>query len=304
MDTHHKETLLDQTDNEVTHFESTPYGMKCRFPVAKVDEITIAVLPCQKDDEYLGLFLHPAPKDNAQASSRQLYYTSWSFHDSTGSRYELLRLVSLGSDVQHLCFRDKPIVTTWKDIYIMAHPPMTGRRESAHLLQRFHPDVAPRPFWIPRTLMQRMGALEFFPRTEPRSCDAASKDTISLWCENHALMEFVHIVLGTCIKTSAAPERPCHWAWAERRHRTTWPQGWADYAHNCATDHIQDWSDHTQEFGDAERTIRLVFAPCKHAPERTLVLGLELVGTIYEKIQQNANIFLQPRTRVSKTAKL
>ena len=62
--------------------------------------------------------------------------------------------------------------------------------------------------------------------------------------------------------------------------------------HNCATDHIANWPNGAREFGDAKHTIRLVFAPCTHAPERTLVLGLELVGSVYEKIQRDANVYL------------
>ena len=34
------------------------------------------------------------------------------------------------------------------------------------------------------------------------------------------------------------------------------------YVHDCATDHIEDWPDCTRKFGDAERTIRLVFVSC------------------------------------------
>ena len=68
--------------------------------------------------------------------------------------------------------------------------------------------------------------------------------------------------------------------------------------HDCATDHIEDWSDCTREFGDAERTIRLVFAPCAHAPQRTLVLGLGLGGSRYEEIQRNANIYLRPHVKL------
>ena len=58
-----------------------------------------------------------------------------------------------------------------------------------------------------------------------------------------------------------------------------------------------NWPNGTREFGDAKRTIRLVFAPWTHAPERTLVLGLELAGSRYEKIQKNANVRLPPPVR-------
>ena len=50
----------------------------------------------------------------------------------------------------------------------------------------------------------------------------------------------------------------------------------------------------------SERTIRLTFALCTHAPERTLVLGLELSGSVYEAIQKNANIRLPPPASYSR----
>ena len=66
-------------------------------------------------------------------------------------------------------------------------------------------------------------------------------------------------------------------------------------------DHIEDWPDHTREFGDTDRTIRLIFTPCLHAPRnRMLVLGLELVGSVYENIQKNAKIDLPPPSSSSR----
>ena len=47
---------------------------------------------------------------------------------------------------------------------------------------------------------------------------------------------------------------------------------WENHAHNRATDHMEDWPARSREFGDAERTNRLMFGVC--APGRTFVLGL------------------------------
>ena len=118
-------------------------------------------------------------------------------------------------------------------------------------------------------------------------------------CENRVLMEAIHIRLGTCAAVSAEA-RPCHWAWAERHHAAMWGSRWSRNEHNCAADHIADWPGGARAFGDGERTVRLVFAPCPHAPDRrTLVLGLELVGDAYARIQQDANVSLPqvPRSR-------
>ena len=270
--------------------------MKCHLPVAEVNEVTIAVLPCQFNGERLGLLLHPPPNDQTRGPSRKLYYVSWPFREPTGSECEAKRLACLGSDDDNLRFRGKPVAAIWREIYIAAHPPTTGRRDGAHLLQEFVLDVAPTVFRIPRTLMQTLGALEFLPTTMTVSWDPASKDTMVFACHNIRLVESIHVLLGTCNKLSTEAH-PCHWACAGQQNIATWGQLWPEYVHNCTTDHIADWRGGAHDFGDAERTIRLVFVPCTHAPERTLVLGVELVGSRYEEIQKNANIRLPPLAR-------
>ena len=290
-----KYNLHSQTPEEISSFEVISNDcMKCRFPVVQVDGVTIAILPCRRDGEHLGLLLHPGPKDPIQGLSRQVYYVSWLFSKPTGSDYWSTRLASLGNDMHNLRFRGKPVNPSWQDMYIAARPPTTGRRDGAHLLQRFLLDVSPTAFRVPRALMQSLGALGFFPTTWTKPSNSASRDVMLVRWQNTALLEAFLILLGTCQKGSIG-EHPCHWAWAIHRHSATWTQPLLKHVHDCATDHTEDWPNSTREFGDTERTIRLVFAPCKHAPESTLVLRLELSGSRYEEIQQKANIYLRPQ---------
>ena len=110
--------------------------MKCRFPVADIDGITIAVLPCQQNGGRLGLLLHPAP-DEAHTLPRQLYYVSWSFLMPTGSGYGAKRLADIGRDAHNLRFRGKPVTAKWRDVYIAAHPPTFFR--DSFLTSRLRP---------------------------------------------------------------------------------------------------------------------------------------------------------------------
>ena len=294
---------LGQAHKERPSFEVTPYGMKCRFPVAKVDGITIAILFCQNSrtgsEENLGLLLHPAPDYEVLDLSRELYYVSWAFRQQDGSGHEARRLASLGTDSNLMHYRGKTITATWRDIYIVAHPSTRGRTDGAHLLQRFIPDIAPTPYHIPRALMQTLSALKFLPVTKKASNSAPSKSNTLLlvqW-QNTVLREAIRVLLGTCDETSADAD-PLHWAWAEPVDSARWNESPTRYVHDCATDHINDWIDRQRDFGDEERTIRLVFAPCPYSPAKTLVFGLELVGNVYEKMQGSANIRLPPPTRL------
>ena len=301
-----KDSPLGPVHVEVHSFQVTPYGMKCRLPVAEVDGVTIAVLPCQMDDEYLGLLLHQPPSEETQIPSRQLYYISWTFRDPQVSEYLILRQACLGGDFNNLQFRGKPVTPTWCDIYIAIHPATIGRRDGAHLLQHFVPDVAPSPFQIPRTLMQTLVALNFFPDSTMVLQSPESDDAMIVLLQNSNLLEAVHIHLGMCTKISTEESPAYHWAWASQNNSATWGKLSQKYVHDCATDHIRDWPNSTREFGDAERTIRLVFNPSTHAPEWTLVLSLGLSGRVYKEIQENANVYLPragfPRRRINAAA--
>ena len=270
--------------------------MKCRLPVAEVDEITIAILLCQDRKQHLGLLLHPAPENQVLDPFRSLYYTSWAFFEGNANTSSAKRVACLGDDLYNLQFRGKPVNATWRTIYVMIHSPTSGRGISASLMYRFLPDVAPAPFRVPRALLQIMATLQFFPTTWTMTSDAGSKATVSLKLENVVVNQSLCITFGACVRDSNDGVQR-HWAWAEHKDVRTWKDPWKDYAHDCATDHIEDWPYHARDFGSEECTFRLVFAPCPHAPGRTLVLGLELIGSVYEKLQRESNVYLMPPSR-------
>ena len=285
-----------QAREELPTFEATPFGMRCRLPVAGVDGITIAILLCQTFKQHLGLLLHPAPANQVMDPSRSLYYASWAFSKANANTSSAKRVACLGDDLYNLQFRGKPVNATWRIIYIITHSPTTGRGISAPLVYRFLPDVAPAPFRVPRALLQIMAALQFFPATWTITSDAGSKATVSFKLENVVVNQSLRITFGACIRDSNDGVQR-HWAWAEHKDVRTWKDPWKDYAHDCAADHIEDWPDHARDFGSEECTFRLVFAPCPHAPGKTLVLGLELIGPVCEKLQREANVYLPPPLR-------
>ena len=288
-----QDSPFGQVGKELPTFESTPFGMKCRFPIAEVDGITIAVLLCETTTTHLGLLLHPAPANQILDPSRNLYYASWAFYNVNENTCSWAkRVIFLGGDLYNLRFRGKPIDARWREICIVTRPPMTMRRRGAHVVLRFLPDIPPTIFRVPRNLLQAMAALKLLPRSQMISSDPASTKTTRLIFENVIPLEVVYILLGACTKAST-DARPCHWAWAEHRFRATWDRKPTEYAHDCATDHVEDWPGRLREFGDAERRIHITFAPCPHAAaEQTLVLGVQLSGSVYENMQKDANIRL------------
>lgn len=269
--------------------------MKCRFPVAEIDGFTIAVLLVETNDEHLGMILHPAEDDELQDPSRKMHYVTWPF--KTENTYFNCRLALLGGDLYNLQFRGKPVNATWRDIYIHASPRTSDRTDPSYLIFRLYPDRAPAPFRIPRRLVNTMIALKLLPDTGMGSTDPDASTNMWIDFTNTTTSEKVHVQLGLCA-TASTDDAPCHWAYAESSDLSNWTAPWKQAAHDCAKDHIADWPGGARDFGDAERTIRLSFAPCKHAPPgRTRVLGLELSGTVYDGIQRAAGFTIAERAR-------
>ena len=272
--------------------------MKCRFPVADVGGITIAVLLCEKNHRHLGLLLHPSGDEELQDPARRLYYVSWVFKST--SLYRIYRFAELGDDLYNLRFRGKTFTAEWHDIYICPSPRPQDRPDPTHRVLKLLPDCFPPvPFRIPRWLIGTMISLNLHP-TSGRWTSACS--TWHSWVDFHGIISSgsVRLVLGLCARSEASSGRRCHWAWAQPGTDTSWNDlSWRTREHDCDADHIDTWAGKMKTFGNLERTIKLTFVPCQFSTDATLVLDLELGGTVYDTMQRRANIFLPPRSTPS-----
>ena len=271
--------------------------MKCRFPIIEVGDLLIAVLLCETEDEHIGLFLHPSPGSETQDPMRRTFYTGYAFVDDQSGKGGLYRLATLGTDLYNLRFRGKTYQARWRDIYIHANPRDTDEFDAVRRLLFFTPDTIPNtPFRVPRWLIGSLSSLRIPPINSAESdSDGELKST---WVEFADVVECegVRLWLGFS-KTPDGDGRLVHYAWAEPSRTETWnDEDWV--AHKCREDEdcVADWEGMTKDFGDSERTIRLSFAPCAFSPRTTLVLHVELKGTVYEKMQRDAGLFIPSRS--------
>ena len=152
--------------------------MKCRFPVAEVDGITIAILLAETFKEHLGLILHPAANHELQDPSLNLYCVGWLFEvNSQTNRF--CRLAYLGNDLYNLRFRGKTYQARWRDLYIHASPRETDEADPARRLLLFGPDGIPdTPFRVPRWLIGALSAL----LTLATNAAATAMIGLKTWC--------------------------------------------------------------------------------------------------------------------------
>ena len=275
--------------------------MRCRFPVIEVDDILIAVLLCETSDEHIGLFLHPAPGYETQDPMRRIYYAGYAFITTEARDGESYRLVTLGNDLYNLRFRGKTYQARWRDLYIHASPRETDEADPARRLLLFGPDGIPdTPFRVPRWLIGALSALRIPPTDNG---DIETVDGLPrVWVDfaDVVALEGIRLWLGLARPPADAGvdgDAPLaqHWAWAEPAHRENWnDDAWLEHT-VAPADFVARWPGRARDFGDAARTIHLSFAPCAHAPETTLVLHIELRGSVYEKMQSEAGLVIPPR---------
>ncbi|KAM5543043.1 hypothetical protein V8D89_003427 [Ganoderma adspersum] len=289
-------------------FSSTSYGLKCHFPVIESDGLTVAVLICDTGREHLGLLLHPST-DRVQDPSRPKYYTGHGIHrqphrlGAKSPQRELARLVSLGSDYWDLRLNGKTVTAQWRDIFIAESPPPIKRDVPPALCSALHSIEPAPPFRIPPGLIMRLTALGMELRPmHVESKPADGKQLLaSATFEDASAREGIRLILGTCMDTRSGEQGrggPVHWAKAVPRCAANWNQR-PDYTHDCLEDHIDAWMDHTKDFGDGERTVRLSFSRCTSTPAHTLVVHVELGGRLFDVLKDQRDVKFPSREDIA-----
>ncbi|PIL33598.1 hypothetical protein GSI_04221 [Ganoderma sinense ZZ0214-1] len=290
---------------ELPKFSFTHYGVECRFPIIESDGLTIVVLLCDTGREHLGLLLCPS-NDPIQDPSRKKYYAAYSFLTPDLTWAQPFRLISLGSDFYnltlHLNGAVKTVTAEWRDIFISDSPPPIEKLKDVTPSFRCFPlhSIKPAPpFRFPHWLVGRLTQMGLPLRSlkvsnypvpeEPLRVAADFIDTVEA--------ERVFVLLGTCMQSRT----PTHWARALVSFKDTGSYYHADYQHRCSVHHITAWPDWAKSFGDARRTVRLSFSRYTLAPEHTLVVHVELEGSVYDAMKKRRNVDFPSRKALGLT---
>ena len=139
---------------ELPSIEVTSYGMKCRFPVAEVDGITIAVLLAETYDEHLGMILHPAEESELQDPTRKMYYIAWPFKTAqrakgirrNGTQRDATRRDETRQETRHkrpVLFRarSRPVASVASLRGTDAHSSSASRLRLVHIVLHITPDM-------------------------------------------------------------------------------------------------------------------------------------------------------------------
>ena len=259
--------------------------MKCRFPIAEVDQFTIAVLLCETTTDHVGLLLYPAVDDEVQDPSRKMYYIGHGFETSSQS-FRYVRLAHLGRDLYNLRFRGKTFRAEWRDIYIAAG---NSASKNEVLIHWSTDRSTPMAFRVPRHIIRSIWSLDLDPHSAilPATTDEPLHLVVAFANAHTKVGEGVRIHLGLCGRVAHQP----HWAGVEidnapalARDRPRGEEGapW----HDCDADHIEEWPDWAREVGNAERTVRIAFARCPHNPRahRRVLTRIELAGEEFDAL--------------------
>ena len=232
-----------------------------------------------------------------QDPSRIRYNVGFGFRRANGTM-TYIRLVSLGADFYNLKFNGKPVTATWRDIYIADGPPALHKDERLSLLHPLNCFLPAPPFKIPHWLIGRLAALGMevcapVIRSRPNTANRTPL-TCSVTFEDVNAKEAIRLVMGTCTKQPPEDETgPVHWARAMTISQNNWRvTSWFDHA--CAEDHVALWPGMCHDFGNGERTVRLTFERSRITPQFTLIVHVELTGSVYETLKRTTNVEFPP----------
>ena len=186
----------------------------------------------------------------------------------------------------------KTATAKWRDIFIVDSPPPVKKDVAPSLCLPLHSIAPAPPFRVPHWLIGRLTqmGLGMLPlEMESRPVDGKPllmKATFT----DASIPESIHIVLGTCVQSSDQK----HWAKAMVYCADNWDEE-LDFSHDCCEHHIKTWPNWAKDFGVAERTVQLSFSRCKLTPEHTLVLHVELEGSVYDALKKQTNVELPSR---------
>ncbi|KAH9935205.1 HET-domain-containing protein [Epithele typhae] len=261
---------------ETPSFELTSRGMKCRFPIAEVDEITIMVLLVETLDQHLGIILHPGEEE--------VFNVSWGFKADSAAVYSLIRLAQLGGDLYNLKFRGSIIKPVWRDIYIRAWPESEDLMDAPHSILRLVRDNPSAPFRVPRWIVVGFISLQLHVQSSISTTDEAVSFEQTFSFSTFTIAHRIHVKVGLCKR--ATDKQPVHWAWAVAV--VAEPKAW-----------YYPW-DRPHDY--TERTILLSFKRDAY-DAHTRVLHIELHGPVYDELQRTANVRFPCRTRRGQTGR-
>ena len=280
---------------ELPAFSLTSYGMQCRFPIIESDGFAVVVLLCETRLEHLGLLIHPC-KDRVQDTFRKKYCTRRGWR-TPSDEHIILRLVSLGADLYNLKLFGKPVTAEWRDIFIADSPPPVERDVALHPSYRLHSISPSPPFRLPHWLigrMTRMGMELGTVHVESKPVDGKPLQAAVVFRDLELTGESIVLMLGTCIQSPGLGISQ-HWAKAVSLSLTDSIEGLDDFSHDCSEHHIVGWPRWTKEFGNPDRTVKLSFSRCHTNPESTLVVHIELEGSVYSAMKASKGVILPSR---------
>ena len=177
-----------------------------------------------------------------------------------------------------------PIEASWRTIYVVPTAPDlgSGRLTTPNLIINCNPASR---FRVPRWLISRFTGVRFVV-WQLQNTETLQRLLFFLY---GVVRIYVH--LGSCVQQHDRDPNDPPLLWAKVDIVFTPLTNMDSFTvHNCAEDHIDSnsWSTHSKFFGDADRGVQLSLTPSTEMPDSLLVVHLELLGHVFQKILQDA----------------